>query len=85
MSTVKYEKNGSIYECSLTLENGTEIKIPMREDGYIFATALCKAAGKQFTRWKNKSDTKKIIKKLENKISNISRSAIIKIKIDFKF
>jgi len=44
--------NGSnnIFNKSLLVSDGSFIKIPIREDGYINATALCKAGGKQ---WKN--------------------------------
>ena len=44
----KFEKTGDIINCKLLLEDNKEFIIPMREDGYIFATALCKLVNKSF-------------------------------------
>jgi hypothetical protein len=69
MTTINYEKKADIYECSLLLEDNTEVKIQMREDGYIFATKLAKYAGKDLYSWKRNSETQKVIKKLEEKVN----------------
>ena len=49
-TTQNFEKINDIFNCKLTLENGTEFTIPLREDGYIYATGLCNAAGKKIYR-----------------------------------
>ena len=59
-----FQKVNDLFQCKLVLENGTEFVIPLREDGYIFATKLCQAAGKRLTRWKNSNETKDLIKKI---------------------
>ena len=51
MTTRTFEKIEDIFQCKLLLEDGTEFTIPLREDGYIFATALCKAVGKKPNDW----------------------------------
>jgi hypothetical protein len=71
MTTINYKKTGDIYECSLFLEDNTEVKIPMREDGYIHATKLCKIANKQLKKWKESKETKNFINKLEEKIKKV--------------
>ena len=35
----EFKKIGDVFNCNLILENGENFTIPMREDGYIFATA----------------------------------------------
>ena len=42
--------------------------VPMREDGYIFATKLCKAAKKELNNWRRNAETKKVVKKLEEQL-----------------
>lgn len=42
MTSKEFVKVGDIYNCNLILENGDKFTIPMREDGYIHATSLCK-------------------------------------------
>ena len=45
-----------LFNCSLKLSNGSSIIIPIREDGYVNVTLLCKAGGKNINEWKkNKS------------------------------
>ena len=45
-----------LFNCALKLPDGSSITIPMREDGYINVTMLCKASGKNINKWKeNKS------------------------------
>jgi len=62
-NTTAFEKVNDIFQCKLVLENNVEFVIPMREDGYIFATKLCQAAGKQLSKWKRSPDTKRLIEK----------------------
>ena len=47
----KFEKVGDIFNCKLILEDKSEFIMPMRQDGYIFATALCKFVGKKPNDW----------------------------------
>ena len=39
--------SNGLFNCALNLANGSSVTIPMREDGYINATMLCKAHGKK--------------------------------------
>ncbi len=51
----------NILQCKLRLENGFTIEVPMREDGYIFATAMMKAVGKRLGHWRCSPQTNKHI------------------------
>jgi len=66
MTSRTFEKIADIFQCKLLLEDGSEFIIPLREDGYIFATGLCKAAGKLVGNWLRLKETKKLQKELEN-------------------
>ena len=48
-----FEKTEDIINCKLFLEDKTEFIIPMRKDGYIFATGLCKIVKKKVNHWLN--------------------------------
>ena len=65
MTTRTFVKINDIFQCELLLENGSNFTIPLREDGYIFATGLCKAVGKQVNGWLRLKETKEMIKELE--------------------
>jgi hypothetical protein len=56
------------------LEDGTEFTIPLREDGYIYATGLCKAAGKKMYDWLRLNKTKSVKTKLEKKIKTLTKN-----------
>ena len=58
--------NLDIIKCKLILEDGSDFTIPMRNDGYIFATGLCKIVKKQVGGWLRLNETKELIKKLES-------------------
>jgi hypothetical protein len=62
--TVLSKSSDGLFICSLKLPDGSSIMIPMREDGYVNATLLCKAAGKRIDNWMRLTGTKKIIKEL---------------------
>jgi len=66
MSSSNFEKIGDIIKCKLILEDGSEFTIPMRNDGYIFATGLCKIVKKQVGGWLRLNETKELIKTLES-------------------
>ena len=57
MSSKEFLKVGDIFNCNLVLENGEQFTIPMRQDGYIHATALCKASEKRLVKWKENKET----------------------------
>ena len=59
---IKHEKTNlvkipdGLFNCNLNLPDSSSISIPMRDDGYINVTMLCKASGKDIKEWKkNKS------------------------------
>ena len=60
-----FEKKDGIFSCKLLLEDGTTFTIPMREDGYIFATGLCKIVKKRVNHWLNLKETKELTTKIE--------------------
>ena len=78
MSSKEFVKVGDIFNCNLVLENGEQFTIPMRKDGYIHATALCKASEKRLVKWKENKETKELIDKLSLKV-RIRTSALIEI------
>jgi prophage antirepressor-like protein len=67
------------FNCALKLPNGSSITIPMREDGYINATMLCKAGGKEFKHWFENKTTKLLINTSESEVG-IPTSQLIDIK-----
>ena len=80
MSSKEFLKVGDIFNCNLILENGEQFTIPMRQDGYIHATALCKASEKRLVKWKENKETKELIDKLSLKADvRIRTSALIEI------
>jgi hypothetical protein len=57
-----------VFNCQLRVGNDTMIQIPMRGDGYVNATALCKAGGKLFGHYQENNQTKAYIQALEDNI-----------------
>ena len=57
-----------IFNCQLTLKDGKTVKIPMREDGYVNVTLLCKAAGKRIDNWNRLKNTKELFAELSNSL-----------------
>ena len=72
MTTRTFEKINDLFHCKLILENGQEFTIPLREDGYIFATGLCKAIGKKVNGWLRLKETKKLKKTLEDNLFRVT-------------
>jgi hypothetical protein len=76
--TTSIEKKliNDILEYKLKLGDGTEYCIPVREDGYINATRLCKAGGKRLNNWMRLKETKEMIQKMlhEFNTSHVSQS-----------
>jgi hypothetical protein len=77
MSEIKFTKVRDIFNCELVLENGEKFVIPIREDGYIYATGLCKASKKQLTKWKNSKETQILINKLSEEVQICTSSLIM--------
>ena len=59
-----------LFNCALKLPDKSFITIPMREDGYINATLLCKAGGKKFNDWNRLKNTNELITVLESETGN---------------
>jgi len=74
-----YKNEFVINECKLVLKNGNDFMIPIRKDGMINATELCKAGGKKFNHYHNLKQTQEFIKELE-KSENIPESKLIIVK-----
>ena len=68
-----------LFNCSLKLPDGSSITIPMREDGYINATMLCKAGGKRLDNYMRSS--KEFIEGLKNSFPQIEGMELITSKI----
>lgn len=68
MTTRTFKKVNDIFNCKLLLEDGSEFEIPLREDGYIYATGLCKAVHKNIYHWTRLKETQKLKKNLDEKI-----------------
>lgn len=54
-----------INECKLVLKNGDKFMIPIRKDGMVNATELCKAGKKKFNDYQRLKQTQEFIKELE--------------------
>ena len=67
-TTQNFEKINDIFNCKLLLEDGTEFTIPLREDGYIYATGLCSVSGKRIHNWLRLRETKNLQKEIEKKL-----------------
>ena len=51
----------SIHNFKLTLEDNSEITIPVRSDGYVNVTLLCKASNKRIDNWKATKESKALL------------------------
>ena len=68
-----------LFNCALKLPDGSSITIPMREDGYINATMLCKAGGKRLDNYIRSS--KEFIEGLKNSFPQFEGMELITSKI----
>jgi hypothetical protein len=66
-------------EFTLNLPDGSSILIPVRSDGMINATALCKAGGKLYAHWKENESTKQLITAFETSLRIPIKDLIISI------
>ena len=69
----------SINEYKLVLKNGNDFMIPIRKDGMINATELCKAGGKKFNDYQRLKQTQEFISELE-KSEKIPEAKLIIVK-----
>ena len=51
---------------TLKLKDDSDFLVPVRADGYVNATALCKSTNKSFSDWFRTKETKALIQALEN-------------------
>lgn len=72
MTSKEFVKINNIFNCRLALEDGTDFTIPMRSDGYIYATKLCNVGGKDLSNWLRLKDVIELIKKVQHKINDQS-------------
>jgi len=70
----------------LELENKCKamVVIPVREDGYMDATAICQAGGKEFKHWYSNNRTKEIIKELSLDVGCVSSKLVTINKNNYK-
>ena len=60
-----FEKKNMVSKCNMILNDNTDITINIRNDGYIFATGLCKTVGKTLKNWFSLEETTNLISKVE--------------------
>jgi hypothetical protein len=66
-NTKLVKASDGLFNCSLKLLDGSSITIPMREDGMINATMLCKAHGKKLlTNYTRNKETKEYLEELSS-------------------
>ena len=68
-----------LFTFNLSLKNGKHMIIPMREDGYINATMLCKAGNKKFNDYKRNKQTEDYLQALKS-VTGIPVTQLIDIK-----
>ena len=56
-------ENG-FFNCKLTVKDGEDLTISVRPDGFVNATQLCKAGGKQFKHWNSIEKTRTFLQVL---------------------
>ena len=69
-------KQTEIKQYKLKLSNNSEVLIPIRGDGMVNATLLCKAGGKKYSNWIQNKGVQDIVNELERSLG-ISRDLII--------
>ena len=69
--------SSDLIELKITLSDNTELIIPVRQDGYVNATKLCKAGCKEYSHWKQNKNSESTIQALERYIG-IPRNLIIR-------
>ena len=68
-----------VFSCQLRIGNDTTLQVPMRGDGYVNATELCKAGGKQLGHYRENNQTKAYVQALESDVG-IPMSKLFQIK-----
>jgi hypothetical protein len=54
-------KSNKLYNCPLTIADGSVVNIHMRTDGYINVTLLCKTSGKDINKWRENKSSKVLL------------------------
>lgn len=67
MTTKTIVQINKVIHCQLQLEDGTDFSIPMRSDGYIYATKRCRVGGKLVVDWLRLDEVKQLITKVQTK------------------
>jgi hypothetical protein len=75
MSIKTFEKINDIINCKIKNKLGIEFTIPLREDGFIHATAVCKINNKKVNGWLRLKETKLLVIELEKKLNNLHKKA----------
>jgi predicted GIY-YIG superfamily endonuclease len=65
-SPIDFDQNGNMFICKLKLPSGELIDIPIRSDGYMNATLMCKAHNKRFNDWKSNKETQDCIQAISS-------------------
>ena len=63
-NTKLVKASDGLFNCSLKIPDGSSIAIPMREDGMINATMLCKAGKKLLANYNQNKQTKEYLQEL---------------------
>lgn len=61
-------ENNKVINYTLKLKDNSDFIIPIREDGYVNATELCKAGGKRIDNWIRLEHTKELINEIYNSL-----------------
>lgn len=77
MTTIE-KIDDDIFDCKLLLFN-TKYSIPLRKDGYIFATKICEVARKKIAHWLLLKQTKTLLELISDE-TGISENNLIEIK-----
>jgi hypothetical protein len=55
-----------VFACQLKFPNGEIADVPIRSDGYMNATLMCKAYNKRFNNWNRSKETQELIKAISS-------------------
>lgn len=75
-TTKRFEQIEGVTYCNLTLYNGVTIVIPIRKDGYMFVTDLCKSYNKKFCNYHRSKETIEILDLTSSSTGILSKELI---------
>jgi hypothetical protein len=73
-------KPDNIQNFKLILEDNTTIRIPVRNDGYVNVTALCKASNRRIDNWKGTKESKALLQAFKVIPGNQGITSLVAIK-----